>query len=51
MSYRDDMNPRAWGPPAWKFLDSVALGYPEVAMMPEPAAGLKAIAPHNEAHQ
>lgn len=33
--YRDNLNPKAWGPPAWKFLDFVIAGYPEQAMMAE----------------
>lgn len=27
-SKRTNYNPKVWGPPAWKFLDKIALGYP-----------------------
>ena len=35
---RDDISPKQWGPPAWEFLDLVAAGYPEVAMMDQQMA-------------
>ena len=27
-SVRKNYNPKVWGPPAWKFLDKIAMGYP-----------------------
>jgi len=38
-SYRKNINPRSWGPPAWSFLDSVVAGYPKAA---KPSEGLAA---------
>lgn len=31
MTSRRNINPKLWGPPAWRFLDMVVMSYPDVA--------------------
>lgn len=28
MNYRDNIDPKIWGPPGWEFLDAIVGGYP-----------------------
>lgn len=35
---RDNLNPKVWGPPAWKFLDHVVMGYPQIASIHDQVA-------------